>query len=84
MPDVDPQHVLLTFTDVQARLACSRAALYQLIRDGRFPRPRRVGRQWRWTEEDWRAYLLLSDRWHPGPFGPDKEKRKKSPGAGSA
>ena len=67
---------LLSLADVQTRLGCDRSTLYKLIREGRFPRPRRIGRQWKYMEKDWEAYVLLAEHWFPGPFGERKEKKE--------
>ena len=62
-------------------MGCSKAQLYKLIRDGKFPRPRPVSSGGRWTEEDWSAYLLLAGRWQPGAFRekPPRTAGKKPP-----
>ena len=63
-----PAEPLLTFTDVAGRLGCSPGQLYKRIREGQFPQPRKTAAGWRYTEEDWSAYLILAGRWGPCSF----------------
>ena len=43
---------LLTYGEVQRRLACSRVKLWAMVRDGEFPEPLRLGRSRRWRKRN--------------------------------
>ncbi|GAH11211.1 unnamed protein product [marine sediment metagenome] len=47
---------LLTIKEVLNRVKLSRSMIYKLLKAGKFPRPKKVGRSSRWTEKqitDW-------------------------------
>lgn len=47
-----------------------RQTLSRMIREGKFPRGRRIGGRLVWTGRDIAAYELLADRWFPEPQPP--------------
>lgn len=49
--------ILLTASDVAARLQISQRQVYNLIAQGGFPPPFKVGRQNRWREQEITDYL---------------------------
>jgi predicted DNA-binding transcriptional regulator AlpA len=52
-----------------------RSAYYRLVREGKFPRPRKIAGKWGYTRSEIDAYLLLAGRWEPGPFEAEPPKR---------
>jgi prophage regulatory protein len=42
---------LLTVKDIIAMLKVSKSTIYKWIKDGKFPKPLKFGRNSRWTEE---------------------------------
>lgn len=66
LPPATDSKRLLTSKDICARLGISEAALDEMIREGRFPRGRAISQKASfWTLEDFEAYVLLANRWHP-------------------
>jgi len=72
----DVSQKLYSMEDVRQRLGISQSTFYRWIREGRFPRPRRIGAEWKYTESDWSAYVMFGGRWGPGPFDEDEKTPK--------
>jgi predicted DNA-binding transcriptional regulator AlpA len=61
-----PDDDLLPLAGVLAYLRVGRTAIYELIRQGRFPRPQRIAGKLRWTGRDVACYREIADRLRPG------------------
>ena len=49
---------LLTFKDVSSRTRLGRTSIYRLMRQGRFPRPKKIGPQAvRWRESELQEWI---------------------------
>ena len=54
---------LLTRREVEERVALGRSAIYELMRDGKFPEPIKVGRRAvRWYESEINAWIASRPR----------------------
>jgi len=70
IPPIPPEGGM-TVKQVLAHLQICRAYLYILIREGKFPQPRKLGRRSIWPAEEVREWLfnrpvaLIGDSWNP-------------------
>ena len=53
---------LIGANEIALRLGLSLLELEKLVQQGKFPVPRKVGPRRFYTEEDWRAWLVLAGR----------------------
>ena len=71
---------VVTIDGACAMFSITRSTYYRQVREGLFPRPRRIAGRWAYTQAELDAYVLLAGRWHPGPFeAGTKEKDDKTP-----
>jgi excisionase family DNA binding protein len=53
----------LTRKDVAERLQLSPRTLSRMVQDGRLPRPKKIGRNIRWSEVEFESWLESQPRW---------------------
>ena len=72
--DSRSERILLSKAQVATRLGCSERSLERLVKQGRFPAPRRYGRAVVWFESAVEHVLGLAEQeqlqWHPAATGP--------------
>lgn len=68
---------VVTIDGACAMFSITRSTYYRQVREGLFPRPRRIAGRWAYTREELAAYVLLAGRWHPGPFDPASAEKSE-------